>query len=147
MPSQSCAPSSTPVRFLFITPFPLRKRTNICCIPLFRMLCLAIAAAAALAPLAAASELPQENVTITPSVGNATSSAWAEAGSNLQIALASADAQLLPLAGDLLPYNTQLHFTLPWFDALPRAAHDFPSLRSCRRTPRFSSLVRIFITS
>lgn len=109
------------------------------------MLCLAIAAAAALAPLAAASELP-ENVTITPSVGNATSSAWAEAGSNLQIALASADAQLLPLAGDLLPY-TQLHFTLPWFDALPRAAHDPPSLRSCRRTPRFSSLVRIFITS
>jgi hypothetical protein len=74
-------------------------------------------AAAALAPLAAASEVP-ENVTIAPSVGNATATAWAEAGSKLQIALASADAQLLPLAGDLLPC-TQLRCALPWFDALP----------------------------
>jgi hypothetical protein len=125
--SQSCARQPCTGPFPFSTRLSLRQITPTSTAFRFsRMLCLAIAAAAAaLAPLAAASELA-ENVTITPSVGNATSTAWAEAGSKLQIALASADAQLLPLAGDLLPY-TQLRCTLPWFDARPLTAYRFPS--------------------
>ena len=123
------------------SPFPFSSRLSLRettptspAFHLFRMLRLAIAAAAALAPLAAASEVP-ENVTIAPSVGNATATAWAEAGSKLQIALASADAQLLPLAGDLLPC-TQLRCALPWFDALPLAAHECPS---SAQLPSYSS--------
>jgi hypothetical protein len=72
------------------------------------MLCLA-AAAAVLAPLAAASEAP-DFVTIAPTFSNATSTAWVEAGSKVQIALALADAQLLPLAGGML--NTNVQFCL-----------------------------------
>lgn len=62
------------------------------------MISLSAVAAAAIAPLAFAWE---DNSTSVPSTQvNATSSDWNETGAKLQLALAMADGQLLPIAGD-----------------------------------------------
>jgi hypothetical protein len=65
------------------------------------MLCLAATAFAVLVFLAVASEAPENATGIPTQVNaNATLSAWSEAGAYMQLALAAADAQLLPIAGD-----------------------------------------------
>ena len=78
------------------------------------MICLAVTAFALLAPLAASSEATDISTGVPTEANhvNATVSAWSEAGAQLQLALATVDVQLLPLAGD------------EWFNC----AHVFPPL-------------------
>ena len=81
------------------------------------MFCLAVTAFAVLAPLAAASEA-MDNATGVPTEANhvnATLSAWNETGAQLQLALATVDGQLIPLAG------------IEWINC----AHIFPSSHFC----------------
>jgi hypothetical protein len=68
------------------------------------MLCLAVTAFAVLVFLVAASETP-ENATGISTQFNAALNVWSEAGSYVQLALATAVGQLLPLSGDTQQFS------------------------------------------